>query len=277
MSIDRFAVNQYVQNSLIAAAFRDSRQDWDVHCHEFYEIELVVAGSGVYIIDGVSYNVQPGALFAMSPISFHEVHIMGESVRLMNLMFTQNACDDSYLTGIFSQKPYAAYLVGEHDMRFLELAAEELIAYLDTKQPEREKSPADHYTQTVLNCILGKICVLGDTMPYGGETAPLQTAMLYIQNNFAKPITLEEAARIAGYAPNYFSKQFKSYTGLSFKQYLCSIRFSYAEKLLKYSAMTIGQISAACGFGEYTNFTSEFKRKHKCTPGQYREACRVRR
>ena len=111
MSIDRFAVHQYVQNSLVTISFRDSPQDWDVHCHEFYEIELVVAGSGVYSIDGTDYPVQPGALFAMSPISFHEVHIGGEPVRLMNLMFTQNACDNAYLTGIFSEKPYAAYQI----------------------------------------------------------------------------------------------------------------------------------------------------------------------
>ena len=156
----------------------------------------------------------------------------------------------------------------------VELAAEELIAYLYKRQPqpEREHVPADHYTQSVLNCILGKICVLGDTMPYRGKTAPLQAAMLYIQNHFAKPITLEETAKIAGYAPNYFSKQFKLYTGLPFKQYLSGIRFAYAEKLLKYTAMTVGQVSAACGFREYTNFSSEFKRKYRLTPGQYRDA-----
>lgn len=298
------------------ASCRIPAEDWDIHRHDFYEIELILSGGGVYSIDGTDYPIRRGALFMMSPISFHSVRF-SEQTKLINIMFTEEVCDTETLVGIFAEHPYVMYDISPANIRFLQVVAGELISYLHLNTYTEEVSaaysnipapiaevppltavpqasppvehdlpaqnsadlfsydntlpPGDTYARTLLGCILGKIRNLSGQVPQSRKISSIQHAMLYLQNHFTQNVRLEDAAKLAGYSPNYFSSQFKAYTGVSFKQYLCELRFSFAKKLLEYTAMSISEISAECGYADIADFSSEFKRRSGMSPKHYRE------
>ena len=119
--------------------------------------------------------------------------------------------------------------VSQSDLQFLELLARDLEKHLS------EIDCSDAYAETLLNCVLGKLCTLRTADAQTTKITGLQHAILYLQNHFTEQIKLEDAAKVAGYSSNYFSARFKSYTGVTFKQYLTDLRFSFAKKLLEHT------------------------------------------
>jgi len=266
MIIRRHSVMQWIQNEYIDVAIKNIVGPVKVHWHEFYEIELILDGSGTYSIDDIDYPIQAGSMFIMSPISFHRP-VFTANTRLINFMFTMDACDLECLSAVFSNRPHIALQVSPEDQQFFHVLASDLV--------NRIRNPVNTFAQyqsLVLNCILGKIgtlCAAG-SVAVGGSA--LQHAILYIQNHFTENILLEDAAKIANYSPNYFSDKFKGYTGKTFKRYVIDMRLSFAKNLLQNTKLPVSQVVYRCGFGDFSNFMSTFKKRYGVTPKAFRSA-----
>ena len=132
-----------------------------------------------------------------------------------------------------------------------------------TEVQEKEKG----YDTICISQII-KLCTL--LLRYFEDTTPqsdydcskfeaLQKALDYINENYTTPITLTDAAKIANYSPNIFSKLFKEYISTGFKKYLNSLRVEKASKLLADSSLSITSIATQCGFENIRTFNNVFK------------------
>lgn len=97
---------------------------------------------------------------------------------------------------------------------------------------------------------------------------------MYLQENYAFPVTRESVARHFRLSPNHISRLFKREGMVSFNDYVNYVRIHRAKYLLKSHRQTIDEISAACGFRDASYFCRVFKRKTNQTPGDYRESTR---
>ena len=70
----------------------------------------------------------------------------------------------------------------------------------------------------------------------------------YIKENYTGDLTLEEVARIFDYSPNYLSRMFRKYAGITFKSYVQSIRLDYALKDLDGGRYSITEVALRNGF-----------------------------
>ena len=57
-----------------------------------------------------------------------------------------------------------------------------------------------------------------------------------------------------------------------FKEALDELRFSYAQKLLVFTELSVKEIQFRSGFYDYANFARRFRQKYGITPTQYRKA-----
>jgi two-component system response regulator YesN len=84
--------------------------------------------------------------------------------------------------------------------------------------------------------LLGQSCVSrrADAGAEGRRMDPeiVDSARLYIDQNFARSITLEDVSDFTGFSKYYFSRVFKQQMGVSFSEYLRGKRISMAEELL---------------------------------------------
>ncbi|MBQ6816348.1 MAG: helix-turn-helix domain-containing protein [Clostridia bacterium] len=98
----------------------------------------------------------------------------------------------------------------------------------------------------------------------------------YILSNLAFPIKLSDIAQKFHYNEKYLGRLFKQKAGKSINEYIIEQRLYIAEEKLKTTQDSILNIAVSSGFLEVTYFNRIFKKKHGCTPSQYRKSIKKR-
>lgn len=99
----------------------------------------------------------------------------------------------------------------------------------------------------------------------------LLKVLLYIHNNYSKPLTLGKIADIAGMGERECLRFFQRTIHVSPIQYLLRYRIMRgAALILSDPSAHISDISNICGFDNPSYFTVMFRRFYKCTPRNYR-------
>ena len=111
-----------------------------------------------------------------------------------------------------------------------------------------------------------------DSEVFSYNSRRIEKVMEYINTNFRKQITLEEAAKITSMTESAFSRFFKLRTGMTFIDCLTEVRLGHASRMLISTTKTIAEIAYSCGFNNISNFNRIFKKKKSCTPRELRES-----
>ncbi len=105
---------------------------------------------------------------------------------------------------------------------------------------------------------------------YDKNILKIKKILLYIRENFDKPITLEDMARKAEMSTKYFGTYFKNMTGKTPFDYLNEYRIEKAARKLLNTDTSVTDIAFSCGFNDLSYFIKTFKRINKTSPGKYR-------
>jgi AraC-like DNA-binding protein len=99
----------------------------------------------------------------------------------------------------------------------------------------------------------------------------IDKAFEFMNNNFQKPITLKDLAKLVNMTDVSFSRFIKKRTGNTFIDTMNEIRLGNATRMLIETTHSIAEISYDCGFNNISNFNRIFKKKKHCTPKEFRE------
>jgi AraC-like DNA-binding protein len=100
------------------------------------------------------------------------------------------------------------------------------------------------------------------------ESEAFAGTLHFIEDNFYRPIKVEELAALANMSYRSYTEQFKARTGKTVTQYLAERRVEYAKRLM----LETGDIlfaSFEAGFGDLTYFYRVFKKLNGSTPKQF--------
>jgi AraC-like DNA-binding protein len=106
--------------------------------------------------------------------------------------------------------------------------------------------------------------------PEGSPLAGLELAFAHIHGHFKSPLSLALVAEKADMSISSFVRRFKKKTGLTFVDYINSLRLSRAAELLKDSRLSLLEVALSSGFNNQSHFNRMFKKINRVTPGQYR-------
>ena len=98
----------------------------------------------------------------------------------------------------------------------------------------------------------------------------LERALRHVREHLDEPLDLQGVARLAGFAPNYFSQLLKRGHGETFEGYVQRLRIERSKQMLDGGSLGIDGISQLCGFRTRNYFHRVFKRAVGMTPTQYR-------
>jgi AraC-like DNA-binding protein len=194
---------------------------------------------------------------------------------------------ERYADAVVVHSGYQLTLIRAHLQVGLELMAEPLLAsgQLDRKSFDElcaeidealEGSPS---TAVLVGSYRRVVADLERIAP--GKTAArqersLRRAIKFIREHLGEPLSLKQVARIAGFAPNYFSKLLKRNEGVSFERLLLRLRIEHAKNVLAVTALSIESVAHLSGFKSRPHFQQAFKRQSGETPKEYRERAKTK-
>ena len=99
----------------------------------------------------------------------------------------------------------------------------------------------------------------------------IDVVLAYIEGNLTRPISRQELAQQASFAPSYFSALFRETTGTTIPEYINLRRIRRAQELLCAPETRVSAVCYAVGFRDLSNFNRVFKRIVGQTPREYRQ------
>ncbi len=99
----------------------------------------------------------------------------------------------------------------------------------------------------------------------------LQQMLDYIRAHYAEGIALSDIAAAANISKSEANRCFNSYMGCSPIDALIQYRLETARRLLGDSALTVREISKACGFNSESYFSRRYRKVYGCAPGRSRK------
>ncbi len=109
------------------------------------------------------------------------------------------------------------------------------------------------------------------------ESSRLAPALARMDRHEGGPATNDELARLCGFSPTHFARQFRAGTGMSPAQYGLGRRLQEAARLLTVTDDNIEYIADRVGFSDRFHFAKMFKARLGYPPAAYRAMHRLKR
>lgn len=265
----------YIDHSSLRVWYSETPWQYESHCHSAVEVIVPVKGEVIYTVADSTYRVQSNEVLIVPPNWVHGLIMHEGSARYLLLFEPDN-------------------LFGMRDMQLVEGMLKSPI-YL-TGQSESQEAIRSLLMQ-VVNCyerrefLWNSLCYsyllqmyvrlgqfnmtrelrLHDAKSQRIDPEIVDSARLYIDQNYMRDITLNDVSAFTGFSRCYFSRIFKQQLGQSFSEYLRNKRITMAEELLIHSRQPIQEIAMSAGFGSVATFNRVFRDSKNCTPSRYRE------
>ncbi len=154
------------------------------------------------------------------------------------------------------------------------------------EQAKRCDSPLEDMISELENCAYGDIdyymdiarifesyiLLLEDKLGYNKRDPGADLMRSFAEDNFTESISLKTVASLYFYNEKYAGKLFKKKTGVTFHQYVISLRLELAKKLLTETDKNIAEIAAETGFSDSAYLCRTFKDRFKLTPNAFRNS-----
>jgi AraC-like DNA-binding protein len=254
--------------------------DFPLHYHEEYELNLILNAKGAKrVIGGHIEVIDDLELVLIGPDLYHTWltnTCQNEEIIETTIQFHKDLFDEKFLKR--NQLSFLKNML-EHAQRGIVFAPETVLALKDRIQSLDKKSGFDSVLE--LLSILHQLSTDRNAKKMSDpgfnsekvyyNSRRIEKVFEHMNNNYNKPVSLAEVARIANMPEASFSRFIKKRTGKTFVDSLNEIRIGHASRMLIDSTTTVAEIAYKCGFNNISNFNRIFKRKKLCIPKEFRE------
>lgn len=228
-----------------------------LHGHDFYEMELTIAGRGRQWLNSACVPLERGSLYLCTPEDVHRVE-PDEPLQVISIHFPP---ETARRFGLETARARAMKLSGE---------AYGALAPLAAAAAKERGAYAELQYQGVTALLLERLLREGREYAAAPSGRRMQRALRFLRENYANPaLRLRDAADACGLSACHFSATFSAAVGCGFSEYLANYRLSRAGALLAESEHSVSEIAYETGFGSLSHFFRVFRQAYGCTPRDY--------
>lgn len=231
-----------------------------MHSHQFYELNVVLSGSGWHYIGDAVLPTCAGDIFVIPPEVSHGYY-SEEALDIYHLLikteFIQRYQEElSHIPGfdiLFNIEPYIRRFSGKGCN--LNVNSKALMRLKEDLERIRsaEKERLFVYENTLSLALICKIsALLMDSIKSNSASSEkdfeLVQIMEYINANLDSKLTLDILCNVSNMSKATLNRHFRKALNSSPMQYVCETRLTKARELLSQGVLSKTEIAALCGF-----------------------------
>lgn len=255
----------------------------EYHTHDFLEVSYVLEGCASHTVEGVSTVLKKGDYFIIDYNKRHKYKKVGDDTfKIINCLFVPQLIDETLKNCHQLEEVVNNYLIKfdfyhlkDHPTKVIYHDTDGHVGRLFHQLCEEYKNRPIRYLET-MRCYL--ILILIDIMRQLQQPVPVETEneMVryiadYVQKNFMEKLSLKEITKKYNYSLTHVSQTFHKETGMTFQEYIQSVRIRESCRLLINTSKKISDIAALAGYTNVKFFNEVFKRQTGMTPRQFRK------
>ena len=251
-----------------------------IHSHDCLEINLILEGTGHYIIENQTYPICPEDLFIINNAEHHMAVHNGDLTMLVFVFTPEFVCSSpeeaGFLDPFFERNRYFSNTVDKRYEYYGQMTQHlQKIAEEYNKRKEGWELLVRAHLLMVL-AYLNRYYLGRHALAPGGQQnrgySRLRGVVEYIHSNYEKEMSLAELAEQAAMSKSYFSFYFTNTMKIRVFDYIEQVRVNHAAMLLKTTDQSVLEIALQSGFHSSAYFNRVFKKVMDMTPGAYRKS-----
>lgn len=261
-----------------------------MHCQQFFEINIVVRGSGEHYVGGSMLPARKGDVFIIPPDLRHG-YVGSKNFDVYHLVISPTFIE-KYSADLRILPSFVSLFKVEPAMRehyrsrlHLTLAENELSRLMPLLEAISLASEVKTAESAVITTNLAMILIVRLCSLYSASEkenarrsddsdGAFMSSIAYIYENYYSRISVEELARKAGMSRTAYIRRFKSFTGLAPGAFILKQRAEAAAGMLTSTSLSVGEIAEATGFYDTAHFIRAFRTRYGMSPLEYRKSSR---
>ncbi|HET7597608.1 MAG TPA: AraC family transcriptional regulator [Burkholderiales bacterium] len=261
----------------------------EAHRHEYFQIQLNLAGRTQHHIGATVRAFEPGSLSFVLPYRVHRVphppgsrfYVLSFNLRMLRpeldvdpLDLEDVAIERAPELAPFRFQEFLDFRLDGADLKFAQQACARMA---QENAPRRFCSIELIRAQLLL--LIGTVCrryeaqlleMAASHAERRSRREALSRVIRHVRENLAQRVTLAGAAAAADLSPNYLAHLLKKETGKTFTDLVTERRMEKAQELLAHTSLRIAEVAEAVGFEDEAYFARRFRQRFNVAPRDYR-------
>jgi AraC-like DNA-binding protein len=250
----------------------------DLHSHDFYEVNIVLGGTGVHSIEGAEFEVGRGDVFVIPPMAVHAYenteHLTVYHILLKKSFLASHLGEFSTVPGFLQLVEVEPFLRQNYsEAMFLRLTESQLseiqrdLVYIDDGGEYNGEAYEPLRNHTALKILLTLSCYLACQITSGKRSTTVKyrnqilDTLEYIHGHYSDRISIDNLAERVFLSRSTFQRSFYAVCGTTPIQYLNRYRIKKAAELLSLGEMNKTDVAHFCGFYELSHMEKSIKGK----------------
>jgi AraC-like DNA-binding protein len=228
-----------------------------------YLLAFTYSGKGELLYDGRAYTLEPNEGFLIDCRKPHQYRAASNAGWGYHIIHFDGFAMEDYFTQI--ERGSSVKFIFPPESKFYALVEKLFEANV------RIGGRAEIVNSCILTNMLTEIMLTLPVYDTGEVPRKINDIQDYMQDNFAKHLSLEKLSDRFFISKYYLCHEFKKHTGLSPNEYLITVRLNNAKRLLQFSDIRVSEIAESAGFASMNHFFYTFKKHEKMSPSEYRK------
>lgn len=234
------------------------------HIHDDIELVFVKKGGGIAYCDGKKYALSENSFFLAFP---NQVHYYSNCMDGEYFLIIVKPVTMQGYNNVFSEGTPTCAL-----WQFKENGDDNIVYLLETAMKEFMRDGYSLIIEAYLTALFGKLLKFYEIEKSYINHDTVSQILQYCKAHYKENITVGQIAKNLYVSRSTISHIFRSRVGMTFCDYINSLKLTDAQWMLKNKNHSITEISYLCGFSTTRTFNRVFLKRYGVTPSAFRKS-----